>query len=129
MNTHEAKELLKKLVAEDGRSNPLYLSPDDMGNKYKEALRFIICEPVNKGDKMENIDDLLTHRFQQFAEEIMYLCDEKEDLEYELKQPDLDLETYNGILTDLAKVRINAQKVLDGYEAWKKLRLANTTDG
>lgn len=79
---------------------------------------------------MENIDDLLTHRFQQFAEEIMCLYDEKEDLEYTLMEDtNLDGETYNSILIDLAAVRVNAQRVLKEWEDWKKLRLENTTDG
>jgi predicted nucleotidyltransferase len=78
---------------------------------------------------MENVDDLLTHRFQQFAEEIMYLCDEKEDLEYTLREDGLDALTYNEVVRDLAAVRVNAQRVLNEWEDWKKKRLENTTDG
>jgi hypothetical protein len=79
---------------------------------------------------MENIDDLMTPRYQEFAEAIMHLYMEKDDLEYCLQEdPNLDVVTYNGILSDLSQVRRSVQKVLNEWEEWKKKRLENTTDG
>jgi hypothetical protein len=79
---------------------------------------------------MENVDDLMTPRFQEFAEAIMHLYLEKDDLEYCLMEDaDMDAQTYNGILSDLAQVRLSAQRVLNEWEDWKKMRLKNTTDG
>jgi hypothetical protein len=55
---------------------------------------------------------------------------EKDDLEYCLQEdPNLDVVTYNGILSDLSQVRRSVQKVLNEWEEWKKKRLENTTDG
>ena len=42
MDKCEVKLMLQKLVDEDGYGNPLYLSTDDMGDKYKQALRIAV---------------------------------------------------------------------------------------
>lgn len=55
MDKCEVKIVLEKLLQEVGYGNPLYMSTDDMGDKYKEALRLAIEWLETSQDKWDKL--------------------------------------------------------------------------
>ena len=79
---------------------------------------------------MENINDLLTPRYLEFAHKIIELFEQKDCIEWDLRENSADMDniTYNSCLHDLHTIEVDGQAEVVAWEKWKKERWENNTD-